>query len=275
LLRQVADGVLIHQSPLLKNNTVVVQGGEGVLLIDPGITTSEMSCLANDLREAGHAVVAAFATHPDWDHALWLADLGDAPRYATARGAAAMQELLSKEDWRAEIAEVLPPEIADEIPLDLFGQLIGLPAETARIPWDGPKVRIIEHRAHARGHAALLIEEPGVLIAGDMLSDVLIPMLDLSAEDPIGDYLAALSLFDAVAGDVQVVIPGHGSVAEDDQVRRRIELDRAYVDALRDRGGTNDPRLEPSATFGEWLPDVHRWQVRQTAGARQPDSSRG
>jgi glyoxylase-like metal-dependent hydrolase (beta-lactamase superfamily II) len=62
--------------------------------------------------------------------------------------------------------------------LDLFGLITGLPAETAQIPWDGPEVRIIEHPAHAQGHAALLIEGRGVLVAGDMLSDVLIPMLD-------------------------------------------------------------------------------------------------
>jgi hypothetical protein len=34
--------------------------------------------------------------------------------------------------------------------------MTGLPAETARIPWDGPQVRIIEHQAHAPGHVALL-----------------------------------------------------------------------------------------------------------------------
>jgi glyoxylase-like metal-dependent hydrolase (beta-lactamase superfamily II) len=51
-------------------------------------------------------------------------------------------------------------------PLDLLGLITGLPAETARIPWDGPQVRIIEHQAHAPGHAALLIEERGVLVPG-------------------------------------------------------------------------------------------------------------
>jgi hypothetical protein len=87
----------------------------------------------------------------------------------------------------------LPPEIAEQIPLDLFGLVTGLPAETTHIPWDGLKVRIIEHQAHAPGHAALLFEERGVLVAGDMLSDILIPFLDLSAADPVGDYLTALS----------------------------------------------------------------------------------
>jgi hypothetical protein len=35
-------------------------------------------------------VVAGFVTHPDWDHVLWDAALGDAPRFGTARCAAAI-----------------------------------------------------------------------------------------------------------------------------------------------------------------------------------------
>ena len=178
MLTQVAEGVLIHQSELLQNNTVVVQGRAGVLLVDPGMTGDEMACLANDLRELGQPVVAGFATHPDWDHVLWHAELGEAPRYGTARCAAFMRDLRSDADWKARVAEGLPPEIAEDVPLDLFGLITGLPAGTAQIPWDGPRVRIIEHPAHAPGHAALLIEERGVLVAGDMLSDVFIPMLD-------------------------------------------------------------------------------------------------
>lgn len=80
MLKQVAEGVLTHQSELLQNNAVVVRGRDGVLLIDPGITGSEMACLASDLRESRQPVVAGFATHPDRDHALWHADFGDAPR---------------------------------------------------------------------------------------------------------------------------------------------------------------------------------------------------
>jgi glyoxylase-like metal-dependent hydrolase (beta-lactamase superfamily II) len=177
-----------------------------------------------------------------------------------------MRDLLSDADWKARVAEGLPPEIAEDIPLDLFGLITGLPAETARIPWAGPRVRVVEHRAHAQGHAALFIEERGVLAAGDMLSDILIPMLDLSAADPLEDYLAALRLFEGVADDVDVLIPGHGSVGGADQVRARIEQDRAYVKTLRDGGVTDDPRVGPSATFGnDWLPGVHEWQRQRLA----------
>ncbi len=276
MLTQVAEGVLIHQSELLQNNAVVVQGRAGVLLIDPGITGDEMADLANDLRELGQPVVAGFSTHPDWDHVLWHAELGEAPRYGTARCAASMRDLLSTADWKAQVAEALPPEIAEEVPLDLFGLITGLPAETAQIPWDGPEVRIIEHQAHAQGHAALSIEERGVLVAGDMLSDVFIPMLDLSAADPIEDYLAALRLLEGAAGGVDVFIPGHGSAGGADQLRARIDQDRAYVQALRDDQVVSDPRIGPSAKKGwEWVSDVHAGQLQQLAQRSERDGTPG
>jgi glyoxylase-like metal-dependent hydrolase (beta-lactamase superfamily II) len=98
MLRQVAEGVLVHESGLLQNNTVVVQGRAGVLVIDPGLTGDEMVAIADGLRELGQPVVAGFSTHPDWDHVLWHPELGEAPRYGTARCAAYMRDLLSNAD---------------------------------------------------------------------------------------------------------------------------------------------------------------------------------
>lgn len=264
MLKQVAAGVLVHESEFIQSNSVVVQGRDGVLLIDPGITSDEMAALANDLRELGKPVAAGFSTHPHWDHVLWHANFGGAPRYGTARCAASIQDLLSHADWEARVAEGLPPEYADAIPMDMLGLITGLPAEAAQIPWDGPKVRIIEHRAHAPGHAALLIEERRVLVAGDMLSDTLMPFLDLKAANPVDDYLAALRLLESVADDVDAVIPGHGSVGGAGQLRARIEQDRAYVQNLRDGGVTDDPRVGTTAPL-DWLPDVHRWQLQRLA----------
>jgi glyoxylase-like metal-dependent hydrolase (beta-lactamase superfamily II) len=136
--------------------------------------------------------------------------------------------------------------IPEQVPLDLLGLITGLPAEMAQIPWDGPQVRIVEHQAHSPGHAALLIEEHGVLVAGDMLSDVLIPMLDLDGTaDPIEDYLAALRLLEGAAGDVDVLVPGHGSIGGADQVRARIDQDRAYVHAPAWRRRSRRPAGRP------------------------------
>jgi glyoxylase-like metal-dependent hydrolase (beta-lactamase superfamily II) len=275
VLTQVAEGVLVHRSRFAESNAVVVHGRAGVLLIDAGVQEDELTCLADDLSDSDRTVVAGFSTHPHWDDLLWHPRLGAPPRYGTARCAATVRERLSGTDARSRIAAMIPPDIAQQVPLDLLGLLTGLPAGTAQVPWDGPPVRIIEHQAHAPGHAALLIEERGVLVAGDMLSDVLVPMLDLNAaEDPVEGHLSALRLLEGVAGDVDVVVPGHGSVGGSDQVRTRIDQDRAYVLALRDHGALTDPRLGPSAGPGwEWVGDVHQGQVQRLARRSERDGT--
>jgi glyoxylase-like metal-dependent hydrolase (beta-lactamase superfamily II) len=265
VLTQVAEGVLVHESAFCRSNAVVVQGRAGVLLIDPGVRGDEMAGLADDLADLGQAVAAGFSTHPHWDHLLWHARFGAAPRYGTAHGAATIRERMSNPQFRARLAGLIPPDVLEQLDLDLLGLVTGLPADAAVIPWDGPRVRILEHRAHAPGHAALLIEERGVLVAGDMLSDVLVPMLDLTGPaDPIEDHLAALRLLEGVADEVDVVVPGHGSVGGTGQVRARIELDRAYLQALRDGDVVSDPRIGPSAPF-DWVADVHAGQVGRLA----------
>jgi glyoxylase-like metal-dependent hydrolase (beta-lactamase superfamily II) len=275
VLREVAEGVLIHQSEFIQTNTVVVQDRAGVLLIDPGVRGEEMACLANDLTDLGQPAVAGFSTHPHWDHLLWHASLGAAPRYGTARCAATVRALLSDPHAKARIARLIPPDIVEETPLRLLGLITGLPAETARIPWDGPRIRIIEHQAHAPGHAALLIEERGVLIAGDTLSDVLIPLLDLNETvDPIGDYLLALRLLEDAVDDIDVLIPGHGSIGGPDQIHARLERDRAYLHALRDTQVLSDPRVGPSATY-DWLAGVHERQLQNLAQRTERDSTHG
>ncbi len=239
MLRQVAKAVLVHESEFVQSNAVVVQGGDGVLLIDAGVHADEMACLAEDLSDAGQSVAVGFSTHPHWDHLLWHSRLGAPPRYGTARCADTARERLSGGIDPARLG------IPEQVSLDLIGLITGLSAGTMQIPWDGPVVRILEHQAHAPGHAALVIEECGVLVAGDMLSDVLIPMLDLNGTaDPIEDYLAALRLLEGAVADVDVVIPGHGPVGGPDEVHKRIDQDRAYVQALRDG---RDPATRGSA----------------------------
>lgn len=273
MLNPIADGVLVHESSFLQSNTVAVRGPSGVLLVDPGLTTVELMSIADDLHRLALPVVAGFSTHPDWDHVLWHERFGEVPRYGTTLGAAAIREVLTAPDLRERVRAALPPELADDIPIELFGRITGLPEGAARVPWDGPEVRIIEHRGHAVGHAALLLTGHRVLVAGDMLSDVLVPFVDLDADDPIGDYLDGLRRLEAVAGSVDALVPGHGSVARRDEVRARIALDRAYVEALRDGIAPDDPRIGPGAPV-DWLADVHEWQAARLAERGRPRTGR-
>ena len=80
----------------------------------PGVHGYEMAVLANDLSDSGRPVVAGISTHPHWDHLLWHARLGAAPRYGTARCAATVRVQLSDARWRARITEWIPPNIAEQ-----------------------------------------------------------------------------------------------------------------------------------------------------------------
>jgi glyoxylase-like metal-dependent hydrolase (beta-lactamase superfamily II) len=246
MLSEVADGVWVRQSEWVWSNSTVVRGPDGLVLVDPGINGSELDQLADEVEQLGALVVAGFSTHPHWDHLLWHPRFGDVPRYATPAGARAVGEA-------RERAQQMASESATGIPLELVALLTPLPADGRPVPGE-----VLEHEAHAIGHAAVLLADRGVLLAGDMLSDVLIPMLDARRPGQVGAYGAALDRLEEAARQVDVVVPGHGSVATGSQVADRLAADRAYVDALRRGDDPQDARLEQ-----DWLAGPHRSNLEQ------------
>ena len=159
------------------------------------------------------------STHPHWDHLLWHPRFGDVPRYAMPAAAEAASSA-------RERGQQMAAESASGIPLELLGLVSPLPADGGPVPGE-----VIEHQAHAAGHAAVLLADRGVLLAGDMLSDVL--------------------------------VPGHGAIARGPEVAARLAADHAYIDALRHGGEPLDPRQGPDTAHGRhWLP-IHQANLEQ------------
>lgn len=247
-LTEVADGVWVRQSQWVWTNSIVVRGPDGLVLVDPGIDGAELEQLADDLDKLGIPVVAGFCTHPHWDHLLWHSRFGDVPRYATPAGAQAAGQ-------GRERAQAMAAESASGVPLELIGLVTPLPAGGGPMPGE-----ILEHEAHAVGHAAVLLGDHGVLLAGDMLSDVLIPLLDARRDDQVGAYEAALDRLSEAARHADVMVPGHGAVAEGPELAARLAADVAYIDALRRGEEPVDARLGPDA---DWLSGPHRSNLEQ------------
>ncbi|MGX1541304.1 MBL fold metallo-hydrolase [Streptomyces adustus] len=245
-LNQVADGVWVRQSEWVWSNSIVVRGEDGLILIDPGINGSELNQLADDVERLGIPVVAGFSTHPHWDHLLWHPRFGDVPRYATPTAA----HLAGR---ARERAQAMAAESASDVPLDLVALATALPADGGPVPGE-----VIEHQAHAVGHAAVLLADRGVLLAGDMLSDVLIPLFDFRQDDQVGAYEKALDRLGEAARHVDVVVPGHGALAEGSEVAARLAADHAYVDALRRAAEPVDARLDQ-----DWLSGPHQSNLEQ------------
>jgi glyoxylase-like metal-dependent hydrolase (beta-lactamase superfamily II) len=247
-MHEVAPGVFVATAHEYTTTTTVVTGaGGGCLVIDPAVTVADIAALASWLSSRGLRPVAGWSTHPHWDHVLWSHSLGpDVVRYATSRAAqVAAREVAGLREGASESAPGHD--------LELIGRLS--PLDGAEVPWDGPSAVVVPHDAHAPGHGALFLPATGVLVAGDMCSDIEMPLLDTDAADPFGDYRRGLGVLAALPG-VRVVVPGHGHVGDAAEFGRRVAADYAYLDAVQAGADPQDPRLA-----GDWLRaeyDKHR-----------------
>jgi hydroxyacylglutathione hydrolase len=253
-LREITPGILVATADLYVTNSTAVAGPNGTcLLIDPAVTVAELRLLAADLAGHGLRPQLGFATHAHWDHVLWHPELGAAARLATAAAASAAQR--SRAPMIAAVRAEAPGH-----DLELFGQLQSMDPGQEMISWAGPQARVLAHNGHAPGHGALFLPDSGVLIAGDMCSDIEIPLLDLDARDPAGDYRAGLELLAGLSG-VQLLIPGHGSVGDAAGLRARLAADFRYLDALERGAAFGDSRLSSG-----WLRAAHDRQLRHARG---------
>ncbi len=260
---EVVPGVWVATAQIWTTTSAVVVAPDGAaLVVDPGITVEELRGLAAEIDRRGWHVTGGFTTHPHWDHVLWSDALGTGPRWATAGTVTEIRRLADQARRDAEGA-------APGHDLDLITNLEPLPDDPAgELPWTGRPVTFVEHAAHAPGHAALVVD--GAMLAGDMLSDVEVPILDEDADDPIGDHRRALTILEDAArrGGVRVVVPGHGHPAYGtEEIAARFAADRAYLHALERlaaRAGDDTAIADPRAQSGY----VAQWHVEQLGRLR-------
>jgi glyoxylase-like metal-dependent hydrolase (beta-lactamase superfamily II) len=231
-LSEIAPGVWVAQSRFYaQNSTVILDGHGGALVVDPAYYADELAAIPPDLAALGVRVVAGVSTHMHYDHVLWHSDLGDVPRWATP---GTVRATLDDRD------KVVGPLVGD-LPADLVDLAARLtPYDGELLEWSGPTVRIHVHDAHAPHHLALELPDLGLLVSGDMLSDVELPMPDDDDTD-LTTYRTGLESLEDVVRRSRLLVPGHGSVAENPT--GRWDSDHRYLDDLESRGASDDERI--------------------------------
>jgi glyoxylase-like metal-dependent hydrolase (beta-lactamase superfamily II) len=235
----VAPGVLVatsrrdHTTSTVAVLPATAGHGRGVLLVDPAWDPDELADLGAELSARGLVPAAALATHAHYDHLLWHSSLGGAPRFASAETARRAVE--DRVELLAGLGADWPALLADS-----FGRVEAVPGPA--LPWEGPDVELVVHDAHVPGHTAAWLPDLGLLVAGDMLSDIELPLPDAnSPPDPLAAYRDGLERLAPYVARAAVVVPGHGAPTTDGLAR--LDADRRYLDAVTRGRGVDDARL--------------------------------
>ena len=246
-------------------STVLLDGRGGALVVDPAWDSDELAAIPADLRELGVVAAAGLATHVHYDHVLWHPDLGEVPRWASPWTAQAVV------DHRDEVIKPLIDDLPEDL-IEIAARLNSLPDRatlppTYLVPWDGPELLCHQHDAHAPAHLAVELVESKVLLAGDMLSDVELPMPD-DDNRTLEPYLAGLDTLAPVVARVELLIPGHGTPTYEPMAR--LDADRRYLDAIlsgRPLSTLEDQRLDYPD-----MRELHEANLRRARGEGGPVS---
>jgi glyoxylase-like metal-dependent hydrolase (beta-lactamase superfamily II) len=210
-------------------------GGESVL-IDSPYFPDELEALPGLLAGAGFEPDGLLATHGDFDHLLGrlafpglALGLGESTVERLHREPGAAQRELRSSDFDFYVARAAPLAL---------GQVQALPVP-GRVELGGGELELHPAEGHTSDGLAVFARSLGVLVVGDYLSDVEIPMV--SEGGSLSAYRATLARLAPLVEAAAVVVPGHGSPHDRSGALRLLDEDLVYLDALE--RGEERPRL--------------------------------
>ena len=249
------------------SNAGLIVDGEAAMLVDTLFDLRLTGAMLNEMRRrvpAAAEIDTLVNTHANGDHTFGNQLVGEARIVASQRTADEMLELPPAA--MAAIREAAPQMgRTGEFLLELFGsfEFAGIelvrPAETfegeLRMRVGDKEVHLTEvGPAHTRGDTLVLVPQDGVLYAGDILFHGGHPIVWAG---PVSNWIAACDRI--LAMDVDVIVPGHGPLAEKDAVQElksyfeylRAEARSRFEDGMTPLEAARDISLDRYADWGE------------------------
>ncbi|HVP01795.1 MAG TPA: MBL fold metallo-hydrolase [Solirubrobacteraceae bacterium] len=221
------EDVLVCTSAIWQTTCTIVRGGEEAFVVDSPVLPEELESLPGLLEHVGWSCSGLLATHADWDHLLGRlafpgAALGVAETTAarlTGEPGAAARELRAFDDEHY-VHRGAPLALGELQALPVPGRLeLGDAAHELELhPADG----------HVADGMAIVVPWARVLICGDYLSPVEIPML--SPGGSRSAYMATLERLRALLDAVDHVVPGHGEVLDAARAEAILREDLKYLE---------------------------------------------
>jgi glyoxylase-like metal-dependent hydrolase (beta-lactamase superfamily II) len=231
------DAVVVT-SRIWQTTATAIRDGDECLLIDSPYFPDELELLPTLLAQAGFRPNGLLATHADYDHLLGRLAF---PELALGLGEPTAERIraepgVAQRELRDADAEHY---VARPAPLSL-GSYQALPVP-GRLELGAGEIELHPAEGHARDGTAFMAPAAGVLVCGDYLSDVEIPLIARAGS--LADYRSTLGRLGPLAERADAVVPGHGSPHARDTALRILDEDLAYLDALE--RGEERPALPP------------------------------
>ncbi len=242
-----ADVIVIVSGVWQTTCTAVRSGDEG-FVIDSPLLPEELEALPTLLEQAGFPVSGLLATHGDWDHLLAKlafpqSSLGVPEATAARLGAelGAPQRRLREFDAEWYVDGRRPLGLGEFQALPVPGR-ISIGSETVN------ELELYPADGHTQDGAAYWVPWADVLICGDYLSPVEIPMISHESGGTLEAYRETLFRLAPMVNRAATVIPGHGAPLTRERALEVLAEDLAYLDALAGGGEVSLPERRRSAT---------------------------
>ena len=220
-------GVLVATSRVFQTACTIVRDGEECFVIDSPVLPDELDVLPALLEQAEFPFSGLLATHGDWDHLLGRLAFPDAALGVAETTAA---RLTAEPGDAARKLRAFDDELylERERPLSL-GQVQALPVP-GKLDVGAQTIELHPTEGHVPDGMALWLEWAGVLVVGDFLSPVEIPML--SEGGSRSAYLATLERLRPLVEQADHVVAGHGGAIDARRALSILAEDVAYLEGL-------------------------------------------
>ena len=223
--------VLVATSAVWQTTCTILRSGDEGFVIDSPVLPSELEALPTVLERAGFPLSGLLATHGDWDHLLGRLAFPEASLGVAESTAARLHRELGVAQRRLrEFDDAW--YVRRERPLGL-GQVQGLPVPgKLELGESAQELELHATGGHTADGMAVFSPATGVLVCGDHLSPVEIPMI--SEGGSRDEYIATLERLAPLVERAEAVVPGHGEVLDATRAAAILREDLAYLRALPD-----------------------------------------
>jgi len=222
-------GVLVATSRVFQTACTIVRDGDECFVVDSPVLPDELDVLPALLEQAGFPFSGLLATHADWDHLLGRLAFPDAALGVAETTAA---RLTAEPGEAARKLRAFDDELYLEraAPLSM-GQVQALPVP-GKLDVGSQTIELHPTEGHVPDGMALWLGWARVLVAGDFLSPVEIPMI--SEGGSRSAYLATLERLRPLVEQADHVVAGHGGPVDGTRALAILREDAAYLEGLPD-----------------------------------------